>query len=111
MSGNKVGGLKVAQTNKRKYGDDYYVNIGRIGGKASNNGGFGSSKIGKDGLTGKERARLAGAVGGSRSKRKTTKSVEDEKKMVSKNANSIIKRIMSSFPIIKKMLNQEESRL
>ena len=96
MSGNKIGGLKVAQTNKRKYGEDYYVNIGRIGGKASNTGGFASNKVGADGLTGKERARLAGAVGGS-SKRKTIKSVENEKKMVSKNAESVIKRIMSRF--------------
>lgn len=80
MSGNKIGGLKVAQTNKRKYGEDYYVNIGRIGGMASNTGGFASNKVGADGLTGKERARLAGAVGGSKSKRKTIKSVEDEKK-------------------------------
>lgn len=97
MSGNKIGGLKVAQTNKRKYGEDYYVNIGRIGGKASKNGGFGSSKIGKDGLTGKERARLAGAVGGLKSKRKATRSIEDERKIVSKNAESIIKKIMSRF--------------
>jgi hypothetical protein len=97
VSGNKIGGLKVAQTNKRKYGEDYYVNIGRIGGKASNTGGFASNKVGADGLTGKERARLAGAVGGSKSKRKTIKSVENEKKMVSKNAESVIKRIMSRF--------------
>lgn len=97
MSGNKIGGLKVAQTNKRKYGEDYYVNIGRIGGKASNTGVATIKVYSVDTMTGKERARLAGAVGGSKSKRKTIKSVENEKKMVSKNAESVIKRIMSRF--------------
>lgn len=38
--------------------------IGAVGGKKSRNGGFASDKIGPDGLTGKERARRAGSLGG-----------------------------------------------
>lgn len=32
MSGTKAGGLKAAVTNKAKYGDEFYANIGRKGG-------------------------------------------------------------------------------
>jgi hypothetical protein len=47
----------------KKYGKDYYSNMGKIGGKLGTTGGFASLKVGKDGLTGKERAKL---VGGNR---------------------------------------------
>ena len=43
--------------------------IGSRGGKNSNHGGYASQKVGADGLTGRERARVNGAVGGTRSKR------------------------------------------
>ena len=70
MSGTKRGGRKASQTIYNKYGRDFYVSIGQKGGKNSNNGGFASKIVGKDGLTGQERARAAGAKGGARSKRK-----------------------------------------
>ena len=35
MSGTKQGGLKTAQTNKEKYGEDYYSELGRKGGSVS----------------------------------------------------------------------------
>lgn len=41
-----------------------------MGGKSSTTGGFASEKIGKDGLTGLERAKLVGAKGGRKSRRK-----------------------------------------
>lgn len=69
MPGTKAGGLKAAQTNKEYYGDDFYKKIGAKGGENGRTGGFGSDKVGKDGLTGQERARLAGAKGGKNSKR------------------------------------------
>jgi len=69
MPGTRLGGLKALQTNKQLYGEDYYANIGRKGGKASSNGGFASTVVGKDGLTGAERARIAGSKGGTISKR------------------------------------------
>jgi general stress protein YciG len=69
MPGTIEGGRKAAATNKAKYGDGFYSSIGRKGGKRSSTGGFASLKVGKDGLTGAERAKLAGAKGGKLSKR------------------------------------------
>lgn len=69
MAGTKKGGEAAAKTNKGKYGEDYYARIGSQGGKASGTGGFASDVVGEDGLTGRERARIAGAMGGRKSKR------------------------------------------
>ena len=73
MSGTISGGKKAAQSNIERHGKNYYSKIGRKGGKRSTAGGFASQKVGKDGLTGSERARLAGAKGGLKSKRKSKK--------------------------------------
>lgn len=73
MSGNRTGGLKAAKTNIVKHGKEFYREIGRKGGKAGNTGGFASLSIGKDGLTGPERAKLYGAIGGRKGKRKAAK--------------------------------------
>ena len=73
MSGTKAGGAKAAQTNRERYGKDWYALIGAKGGLRSMNGGFASHKIGKDGLTGLERSRIAGAKGGSISRRGRSK--------------------------------------
>ena len=69
MAGNKAGGLKTRQTIKEKYGSDFYKRIGSAGGKNSSNGGFGSKKVGDDGLTGAQRAKVAGYKGGLISRR------------------------------------------
>lgn len=69
MPGTVLGGKQAAKTNKKLYGKDFYANIGRIGGARSNNGGFASKLIGEDGLTGRERAKKVGHVGGKLSKR------------------------------------------
>lgn len=74
MSGTKEGGKKTAQTNKERYGKDYYKKMGQKGGRNSRNGGFASKKVGKDGLTGAERAKKVGAIGGSISRRGPVKS-------------------------------------
>lgn len=60
MSGTKVGGQRAAATTRRKYGTDFYIRIGSLGGKAGNTGGF---------YRDSERARKAGAKGGRKSKR------------------------------------------
>ena len=60
MAGTKLGGLKCAETNKKKYGRDWYAKIGAIGGKLGHTGGFASNHV---------LASLAGAKGGRRSKR------------------------------------------
>lgn len=67
--GTRDGGRKAAATNRAKYGPDFYKNIGRKGGINGHDGGFASKGIGKDGLTGPERAKIYGSVGGKVSKR------------------------------------------
>ena len=69
MSGSVTGGRKAAQTIRRKHGEDFYVRIGRQGGKLGRTGGFASEKIGPDGLTGKQRASKVGVIGGKISRR------------------------------------------
>ena len=69
MPGTVDGGKRAAGPNKKKYGKDFYGKIGAIGGRKGRTGGFKSEKVGADGLTGKERARVAGALGGRISRR------------------------------------------
>lgn len=69
MAGTKRGGKKASATNKTKYGKDFYARIGAMGGKLGKTGGFGDPSVGSDGLTGKERASVVGAKGGSISRR------------------------------------------
>lgn len=60
MAGTKEGGRKAAATNKAKYGDDFYREMGRIGGRKGHTGGFASNP---------ELAREAGRRGGLISRR------------------------------------------
>jgi hypothetical protein len=60
MAGTKTGGRSAAETNKKKYGADFYARIGAMGGKAGTTGGFFSNR---------ELARIAGAKGGRISRR------------------------------------------
>lgn len=69
MAGTKAGGLKAAQTNVEKYGENFYANIGGKGGRNGHTGGFASDKRGADGLTGRERAKIVGSIGGRMSSR------------------------------------------
>ena len=78
MAGTLAGGRKARDTNYREHGKDFYKRIGSLGGKVSSTGGFASKKVGKDGLTGRERAKLAGAIGGFKSRRGPAKKKEEE---------------------------------
>lgn len=69
MSGTKAGGLKAARTIYLERGPDFYREIGCKGGQNGHTGGFASEAVGKDGLTGYERARIAGVKGGTKSRR------------------------------------------
>ena len=69
MSGSRLGGIKARNTNYERNGKDFYSKIGRIGGRNGNTGGFSDKKVGKDGLTGPERAKQAGRKGGLKSRR------------------------------------------
>lgn len=71
MPGTKAGGRKAAATIKAKYGDDYYPRLARKAGRSGGAGkGFDSEAIGKDGLTGPERAKIVGSTAGKISRRK-----------------------------------------
>lgn len=61
MAGNRTGGLKAAQKNKELYGEDFYSNIGKKGGKVSSTGGFYNNP---------ELASRAGKIGGRVSRRR-----------------------------------------
>ena len=61
--------MKAKRTMQAKYGPDYYAKIGARGGANGTTGGFASELVGKDGLTGRERARKVGILGGSISRR------------------------------------------
>lgn len=60
MAGSIEGGKRAANTNKIKYGDDFYKRIGAMGGKRGTTGGFYANR---------ELARIAGAKGGRISRR------------------------------------------
>ena len=64
MSGTKAGGAKARNTNYERHGEDFYARIGKKGGMNGRTGGFFSNKGGTDGLTGRERAKVAGRKGG-----------------------------------------------
>ena len=86
MAGTKAGGQKAAKTNKELHGEDFYRRIGQKGGHLSRTGGFASYVVGEDGLTGRERAVLAGAIGGHLSKRgPAKKNLEEEINKVREN--------------------------
>lgn len=69
MAGTPNGGKLAAKKNKAKYGPDFYARIGAMGGKKGRDGGFASTRVGEDGLTGRQRAAIAGATGGRISRR------------------------------------------
>jgi general stress protein YciG len=60
MAGTKFGGLKASETNRKKYGPDFYKEIGRKGGKAGHTGGFAANPA---------LAKIAGKKGGHISRR------------------------------------------
>lgn len=78
MSGTKLGGKKAAATIRARHGENFYSEIGRKGGQNGHIGGFGSDRVGSDGLTGPERAKIAGAKGGRISKRGKAKNKVEE---------------------------------
>lgn len=97
MAGTKEGGLKAAKTNYKKYGKDFYVKNGAIGGRHGHTGGFAYDI---------NLAKEAGRKGGLKSKRgnaeKTYKQAEEIKKLLNKglSAKEIAKKIGLSLSCI-----------
>lgn len=79
MSGTKAGGLKAKLTNLERHGENFYKNIGKKGGQNGHTGGFKTSLRDKNGLTGFERARIYGRIGGMKSRRTGVKNGEGKK--------------------------------
>lgn len=74
MAQTKAGGQKLKEHMIAKHGSEeawkaYMRTLGSKGGANGNTGGFASDKVGDDGLTGVERAKVAGAKGGKISRR------------------------------------------
>lgn len=72
MAGTKQGGIAARETNKKKYGKDYYAKIGSKGGKVANpNKGFGTdNRTRLEKLMRKPKlASVAGTKGGQISRR------------------------------------------
>ena len=59
--GTKQGGVSTAETNRKKYGADFYKRIGAAGGRKSRGGGFSNREI----------ASRAGKIGGKISRRQS----------------------------------------
>lgn len=64
MSGTQAGGKLAAETNKKRYGKDFYAKIGGKGGKIGHTGGFYANR---------ELASKAGRKGGLKSRRTKAK--------------------------------------
>lgn len=87
MPGTKAGGQKAAERNMQrdteyleKYGMTFYQYIGSKGGSKSGNKGFASDRVGRDGLTGKERAIIVGSKGGRKTGKKGMGAVDPERR-------------------------------
>lgn len=74
MSGTRSGGKKCAATNKEKYGDNFYRNIGRKGGIAPRKGPRGFAAMTP------ERLREVSAKGGHNSDRTGIKNGEGKRR-------------------------------
>lgn len=77
MAGTKAGGIKAAATNKAKYGEDFYRELGRKGGHNGHTGGFAANP---------QLARIAGSIGGKISKRGKAKGNKSAEEKLSKAA-------------------------
>lgn len=71
MAATREGGLKTARTIKRRYGTDYYVRIGAIGGKLGRTGGFYGNR---------QLATAAGRIGGMSGSRNKNFTISQRRK-------------------------------
>ena len=81
--GHQKANEKWHKTMIKRFGSEekmkeFFRRIGSRGGQNGHTGGFNSEKVGADGLTGFERARIAGSRGGKISRR-TKKNDHDER--------------------------------
>lgn len=75
MPATREGGIKAAQTNKNRYGTDFYKKIGAMGGAKSRGGGFAKATP--------EQLREWGKKGGTKSRKRGANEIEQENGMQS----------------------------
>ena len=94
MAGTIAGGKKAAETNIKKYGEDFYKKIGHIGGSNGTTGGFASGLLCDCDYTEDlhKKARCAGQKGGRVSRRGKAKPKTEPQK-------SLIKQIMEKIDV------------
>ena len=97
MSGTKNGGLKAAATNRKRYGKNFYKNIGAKGGRLGTTGGFAANPA---------LAKIAGVKGGHLSKRCSKKYFVDDKYFgIFDTVNEAIKFFKKLYKNVKKSTN------
>lgn len=94
MAGTKEGGRKAAETNKARHGEDFYKELGRIGGMNGHTGGFASG----------DNASKFGKLGGKRSRRGRAIKIGgqltlSESELLSKHASRLIKGLVEDEEI------------
>lgn len=87
MGGTTEGGLKSRATNYKKYGKDFYREIGRKGGKNGHTGGFAANPA---------LARIAGAKGGRISKRGPSKKNKANKTKKTTESSAAIQELLKA---------------
>lgn len=99
MPGTIEGGRKAAATNKKKYGKEFYANIGRKGGKNGHTGGFAANP---------ELAKEAGRKGGKISKRGPAKRFSADKiaKIKEELAEAEVEQLKSEVRLLKARLGR-----
>ena len=103
MAGTKAGGYKAATTDKQKYGAEFYRAIGRIGGHRGHSGGFAANP---------ELAKIAGSIGGKRSKRGKAiyESAEQREHLEKIRQDEIEEEIEKTYKKIRNGWRGEESK-
>lgn len=99
MPGTIEGGRKAAATNKKKYGKEFYANIGRKGGKNGHTGGFAANP---------ELAKEAGRKGGKISKRGPAKRFSADKiaKIKEELAEAEVEQLKSEVRLLRARLGR-----
>lgn len=95
MSGTAVGGRSAAATNKKRYGRSFYKRIGSMGGTQT----YKSGKLASYGFANNiERARAAGAKGGTISRRgKAYKTLVEETAVEEALPKPTFKQLLRKF--------------
>lgn len=98
MGGTISGGIKCAATNKKKYGDDFYKRLGQMGGHKSHKGGFAANP---------ELAKIAGSLGGQRSKRGLAKKNKETDEAKDKRIKKNYKQMIKDFKAVRRASRHE----